>query len=205
MKTKNATVLGIAAGALMLSALPAAAAVEVGSQEVSVYGGWSWGDEITDAALDGTRPKLDDDAVFGVRYAYHFTDQWGLELSAGHSPNAVTRLVGGDTDLDLTTLDVNAVWHIGTQSPIVPYLTAGIGYAIADLDRPLTGVVNGAAVSIDDDDGFTANAGVGVKYFATDAVVLRLEARYRYLDKVIDAFDRSLSTVETTLGVSWQF
>ncbi len=61
------------------------------------------------------------------------------------------------------------------------------------------------AVSITDDDGFTLNAGVGAKYFATEHLIIRAEARYRYVDKVVDRFDNSLGTVETTLGVGWQF
>jgi hypothetical protein len=34
---------------------------------------------------------------------------------------------------------------------------------------------------------------------------VRLEARYRYLDGVLDSHDDSLNTVETTLGVAWRF
>ena len=47
--------------------------------------------------------------TYGVRYGYNFTDTWGIELP--HSGYTVTNVVGGDIDLDLTTLDVDAVWH----------------------------------------------------------------------------------------------
>jgi opacity protein-like surface antigen len=82
---------------------------------------------------------------------------------------------------------------------------AGAGYASADLDHDLTGTVGATPVTIRDDNGFTLNAGVGAKYFATDNLVFRLEGRYRYLDKVVDRFDQSLNTFETTLGVGYQF
>ena len=49
--------------------------------------------------------------TYGVRYGYNFTDTWGIELSLGRMTNTVTNVVGGDIDLDLTTLDVDAVWH----------------------------------------------------------------------------------------------
>ncbi len=49
------------------------------------------------------------------------------------------------------------------------------------------------------------NAGVGAKYFVNDRFLVRLEARYRYLDGVLDEFEDSLNTVETTLGVGWRF
>jgi opacity protein-like surface antigen len=65
--------------------------------------------------------------------------------------------------------------------------------------------VNGQPVSIDDDSGFTLNAGAGVKYFATDRFMIRFDARYRYMDKLVDNFDDSLGGVETTLSVGWKF
>jgi len=82
---------------------------------------------------------------------------------------------------------------------------AGVGYASADLDRPIVGLVGATPVSIKDDNGFTLNAGIGAKYFITDNFLIRAEARYRYLDKVVDRFDDSLNTVETTLGVGYRF
>jgi outer membrane beta-barrel protein len=155
--------------------------------------------------LSGQQPKLDDKGTFGLRYGYNFTENWGIETSLGLSPTKVTNLTGGDVDLDLWTLDVDAVYHFNPAGRFVPYVLAGAGYASADLDRDLTGTVNATPVAIRDDNGFTLNAGVGAKYFATDNLVFRLEGRYRYLDKVVDRFDDSLNTFETTLGVGYQF
>lgn len=203
---KNKTIVGLAiAGALALSAGTAAAQAQEGTHELHVYGGQLFGDDLTDVNVSGRTPELDDDVTYGLRYAYNFTDTWGVEVSLGQSRSSVTRLNGGDIDLDLTTLDVDAVWNIDTGSRFVPYLLAGVGYASADLDRPIVGLVSSRAVRIDDDDGFTANAGVGAKYFATDRFLVRLEARYRYVDAVVDRFDDALSTVETTLGIGWTF
>jgi outer membrane beta-barrel protein len=143
--------------------------------------------------------------VVGLRYGYNVTDQWGVEVSLGHSPNSVTDLAGSDIDLDLTTLDVDAVWHLMPAQKWVPYVVAGVGYAQASLDRPITGTVGSQTYRIDDDSGFTANAGVGLKWFATDRVIVRAEARYRYLDKLVDRFAEPINSVETTLGVGWKF
>jgi len=203
MKTKW-KMTGVAAlGALALYAVPASA--QEHSQEVHVYGGELFGDKLTDTAISGTRPELDDDVTYGVRYGYNFSDDWGLELSLGNTSSSVTKLAGGDIDLDLTTVDIDAIWNIKTGSKFVPYLVGGAGYAQANLDRPIVGTVNGQAVRIDDDSSFTLNAGVGAKYYVNDRFLIRLEARYRYLDKVLDNFDNSLNTVETTLGVGWRF
>ena len=156
------------------------------------------------------RPELDDEVAFGVRYGYNFTDAWGLQLSVGHSSGSVTELADGDIDLDLTTFDVDAVWNFGARSfgarsRWAPYLVAGAGYAWADLDNPIQGIVDGQNVSVDDENGYTLNAGVGAKYFATDRIMINLETRYRYFDALIDAADDSLNTVETTVGVGWRF
>jgi opacity protein-like surface antigen len=196
---------GVAAvGVLGLQALPALAQ-DAGKQEVSVYAGALFGDDVTDRPISGQTPKLDDDFTYGLRYGYNFTDQLGIELSVGQSPNSVKNVAGGDIDLDLTTFDVDAVWNFRNSTRLYPYVFAGVGYAIADLDHRINGTVGGQPVSITDDSGFTLNAGAGVKYDATDHLFLRAEGRYRYLDKVVDRFDNSLNTVETTLGVGYRF
>ncbi|HEY0683288.1 MAG TPA: porin family protein [Steroidobacter sp.] len=206
MLTKK-SLLGVAAlSALALNAVPAMAQVTAGSQEVHAYVGEAFGDDVTDRRIGGRTPELDDDVTYGLRYGYNFTDAWGLELSLGQTNTAVTGLPGRDTDLDLTTFDVDAVYHFNPGGRFVPYVLAGLGYASADLDRPIAGTVSGVGpVRIDDDNGFTVNAGVGAKYFVTDSVSLRLDARYRYLDKVVDRFDDSLNTFETTFGIGYQF
>jgi outer membrane beta-barrel protein len=203
MEWKMAGLSAIAA--LAIHAAPASAQVQAGTQEVDVYGGELFGDTLTDREISGTTPELDDGITYGVRYAYNLTNSLGLEASLGNAASSATKLAGQDIDLDLTTLDLDAVWNFDTGSKLVPYVLAGAGYAKANLDRPITGTVNGQPVSLDDDEGFTLNAGVGAKYFVTDNVLVRLEARYRYVDAVLDDLDDSLNTVETTLGIGWQF
>lgn len=205
MKT-NSKLIGLAAlGAVALVNVPAQAQVEARSQELSAYAGHTFGDDLTDRAISGQTPGLDDDFTYGFRYAYHLTDAFSLEAAIGETLTSATNLAGGDVDLDLSTLDLDAVWHFAPGNRLVPYVTAGVGYAKARLDDPILGVVNGQNVRIDDDDGFTLNAGAGAKYYVSDRVLIRLEARYRYLDGVLDRFDDSLNTVEATLGVGWQF
>jgi outer membrane beta-barrel protein len=199
-KLAGLTAVGLLAG----QAVPALAQT-AGSQQVEVYGGELFGDDVTDRPVSGQTPKIDNDFTFGLRYGYNITDQLGLEASVGHTKNAVTHVTGGDIDIDLTTLDLNAVWNFKNSTPFVPYVLAGVGFASADLDRHITGTIDGQPVSIADDDTFTFNAGLGAKYYAKDNFFIRAEARYRYLDKVVDRFDQNLNTVETTLGVGYQF
>jgi len=194
----------VALGVVAVQAVPALAQ-DAGKQEVSVYAGALFGDDLTSQAISGRTPKLDDSFTYGLRYGYNFTDQFAIEASLGESPSKVKNVAGGDIDLDLTTFDVDAVWNFRNGTRFTPYAFAGVGYAIADLDRNILGTVGVTPVSIKDDDGFTLNAGLGARYQATDHLFLKAEARYRYLDKVVDRFDDSLNTVETTLGVGYQF
>jgi outer membrane beta-barrel protein len=205
MMTKK-TFIGLATiGMLGSNALPAMAEVTANSQEVHVYIGETFGDDVTDRRISGRMPELDDAVTFGVRYGYNFTQAWGLDFSLGRTNTSVTKLAGRDVDLDLTTFDADAIYHFNGSS-FVPYVLAGIGYVSGDLDRPITGTAPGVAVvRIDDDNAFTFNAGVGAKWLVSDQVSLRLDLRYRYLDKVVDRLDDSLNTFETTLGVGFNF
>jgi outer membrane beta-barrel protein len=206
MDRKMTSIAGIAAaGALLLGAAPAIAQMEGKHSEFGVYAGALFGDDLTGEPVSGAVPKLDDDLVAGLRYAWHFNPNFALEASAGFNPNKVTRVAGGDVDMDVYTADINAVWNFRNGSRLTPYLTAGVGYAFADLDRPLTGSVGGTAVSIDDDDGVTANAGGGLRYDFTDRLLVRLDARYRFIDKLVNQFDDSLNGAEVTLGLGWKF
>lgn len=203
---RTASGIGLAlAGVLLLDAAPATAQVEGASREVHVYAGQLFGDDLTDTAISGQTPKLDDDVTYGVRAGYNFDQSWGIETSLGFNPNSVTNLAGRDVDIDLSMIDVNAVYHFRPFSRFVPYLTAGAGYASADLDAPIQGTVNGQPVSIDDDSGFTLNAGFGAKYFVNERFMIRFDARYRYMDAVLDKFADSPNTVEATLGIGWKF
>jgi outer membrane beta-barrel protein len=198
--------IGLVSVGLVAGAVPAMAQVTAGSHEIYVYAGETFGDDLSDRRIDGRKLELDDDVTYGLRYGYNFTDSWGIELSLGRTNSSVKGLGGRSNDLDLTTFDVDAIYHFNTGGSFVPYVFAGIGYASADLDRPITGTIGGVGpVRIDDDEGFTLNTGFGAKYFITDRVSLRFDARYRYLDKVIDRFDDSLNTFETTLGIGVKF
>lgn len=205
MNTNSKLIGLVALGAVALINVPAQAQVEARSQELSAYAGQLFGDDLTDREISGQTPELDDDFTYGFRYAYHLTNAFSLEAAVGETLTSATNLAGGDVDLDLSTLDLDAVWHFTPGNRVVPYVLAGVGYAKARLDDPIVGTVNGQAVTLDDDDGFTLNAGAGAKYYVTDRVLIRLEARYRYLDGVLDRYGDSLNTVETTLGVGWQF
>jgi opacity protein-like surface antigen len=204
--TMKAAVVGLGIlGALVMGSGPATAQVQADTNELHFYVGHLFGDQLTDRAVSGVVPELDDDFTYGIRLGRNFTESWGLEISTAFSPSSATSVPAGDVGLDLGILDVDAVWHFTPRARTVGYLLAGVGYAIASLDDPIQGTVNGQPESIDDGGSFTLNAGVGVKFFPAKAFMIRAEARYRYIDSLLEGFNHSLNTVETTVGVGWKF
>jgi outer membrane beta-barrel protein len=207
---KELAVFGIATlGAAALYSAPAAAQKAV-SQEVQIYAGELIGDRMTETPFSGNTPRLDNDATFGARYTYNFTEMWGVQLSAGYSPSRASYVASGDSNLGLTTVDVDGVWNFTPDYRIagyriVGYTVAGVGYAWAHLDQPIQGGVGGRFVTITDSNGLTANAGIGVKVYLTGNLFVDLEARYRYLDRIVNNYSQGMNTAETTLGVGWRF
>jgi outer membrane beta-barrel protein len=205
------TMLGlITLGMAALHGSPAVAQEQAGSQEVQIYAGEMFGDQLSATPPGGRAPLLDDDAVFGGSYTYDFTDRWGLQLSAGYSPSRTGHVLGGDTNLGLTTLDLDVLWNIApgltvNGHPLVPYSEVGVGYVWSDLNHPLYGVTGTTPVVLTDSNGYTANAGLGVKYYMTDNFFVDLDARYRYLNRLINTDRQGLNTAQTTLSLGYQF
>jgi opacity protein-like surface antigen len=194
-----------AVAALALQGVPAIAQEPTRTQSVEIFGGELFGDKLTDAPVSGRNPHLNDNTLAGIRYNYNFTDMWGVQLSSGYSWSRVSRVQGGENNLGLTTVDLDAVWDITPQFPFVAYALAGAGYAWANLDAPITGKINGRTVALTDSNGFTANAGIGVKYYVNNNLYVDVLARYRYLDRLVSDSNQHMNTTETTLGFGWQF
>jgi outer membrane beta-barrel protein len=174
-------------------------------QEIQLYGGEIFGDRLTERTISGSTPRLNDSATFGGRYTVNYTDTWGVQLSAGYSPGRAGHVRSGDNSLGITTVDLDGVWNFTPGYKVVGYAVAGVGYAWADLDRAIQGSVGGAPATITDSDGYTANAGLGAKYYLTDNLFVDLDSRYRYFSKLVSNYGQGVNTVETTLGVGWRF
>jgi outer membrane beta-barrel protein len=191
-------------GATVLRMSPAAAAGPA-PQEIQLYGGEIFGDRLTQTTISGSTPRFNDSATFGGRYTVNYTDTWGVQLSAGYSPGRAGHVRSGNSSFGLTTLDLDGVWNFTPGYKIVGYAVAGVGYASANLDRAILGSAGGTPVTITDSNGYTANAGLGAKYYLTDNLFVDLDSRYRYFSKLVSNHGQGVNTVETTLGVGWRF
>jgi len=200
----------VAIGMAALQSHPAAAQSRATSQELQIYAGEIFGDRLTETPLSGRYPLLNDDAVFGGRYTYDFSDQWGAQLSAGYSPSRAARIPGGSSNLGLTTVDLDVLWNITPGfhwggRMLIPYTEAGVGYAWTSLDHPLYGEIGTGHATLTDSNGYTANIGFGAKYYLTSSFFVDFDARYRYLSRLINAQGQGLNTAETTLSVGYRF
>jgi hypothetical protein len=180
------------------------------SQDVQFYAGQMFGDRVTTALIDASYPHLDDSVTFGGRYTFDFTPQWGLQFSTGYSPGRLSRVVSGATGLALTTVDLDLQWNITPELALaghrfVPYAVAGGGYAWSNLDHAIAGAVSGAPVTLNNGNGVTANAGLGARYDLYGGLFIDLDARYRYLNKVVSAHPQGLNTAETTISFGYRF
>jgi outer membrane beta-barrel protein len=204
MNRPFATLTSLMLGATALD-MSATAAADPRSQEIQLYGGEIFGDRLTERTISGGTPRLNDSATFGGRYTLNYTDTWGVQLSAGYSPGRTGHVNNGDSSFDVTTVDLDGVWTFTPGYKVVGYAVAGVGYAWADLDRAIPGSVGGTPVIITDSNGYTANAGLGAKYYLTDNLFVDLDSRYRYFSKLVSSQGQGVNTVETTLGVGWRF
>jgi opacity protein-like surface antigen len=204
---KNAVAWSVlpAMAALALQSTQVLAQEQALTQSVEIFGGELYGDKLTETPVSGRNPRLNDDALAGIRYNYYFTDLWGVQLSSGYSWSRASRIPLGENKLGVTTVDLDAVWNITPQFPFVAYVLAGAGYAWANLDAPIAGENNGRPVALTESNGFTVNAGLGVKYYVSKNLYVDALARYRYLDRLVSDSNQHLNSAETTLGIGWRF
>jgi opacity protein-like surface antigen len=200
----------ITLGLTALHAQPAAAQLVPESQDVQIYVGEMFGDRLTETPLSGTTPRLNDDVTFGARYTFNFIKEFGLQLSAGYTPTRAAHVAGGDSKLGLTTVDLDAVWYVIPNLSLSghrfsAYTEVGMGYAWANLDHELFGNAERRTVGITDSNGYTANAGLGAKYYLTDHLFVDLDGRYRYLSRLVNNYGHGLNTSEATLSLGYQF
>jgi hypothetical protein len=129
-----------------------------------------FGDRLMETPLSGSTPRLNDNVTFGGRYTYNFMKQLGIQLSAGYTPTRAAHVASGGSDLGLTTVDLDAVWYVIPDYSLAghkfsAYTEAGVGYAWAHLNHDLFGFAADRPVTITDSNGYTANAGLGAKYY----------------------------------------
>lgn len=200
----------VVACAIGLLGAPRVASAQTGTHDLQVYAGEIFGDRLTATPLTGKTPILNDDATFGARYTYDFPQPFALQLSTGYSPGRAAHVAGGDSNLELRTVDLDVLFYVTPPRkvhahPFVLYTKVGMGYAWAHLSHALLGNVGGLPVRLAGSSGYTANIGIGVKYYLSMNLFVDFEARYRYLSRLLNHYGHGLNTAETTFGIGYSF
>jgi opacity protein-like surface antigen len=151
------------------------------SQEVEICAGELFGDRLTYTEISDLNPKRNDNVLFGARYQFNVIDQFGMQLSPGYSPSRAARVASGDTNLGVTTVDLDAVLNIPPNERLAPYALAGAGFAHSSFDHHVQGTVGGNPADLSDASSVLLNWGVGAKYLVSDNVFVDVGARYRYI------------------------
>jgi OmpA-OmpF porin, OOP family len=103
--------------------------------------------------------------VYGLRLGYDWTDNWETEL-VGDYVRAET--LPGSKDISMWSYRLDLLYNFMPHSAVVPYLAGGAGGIQFEYPKAAGGDLSEV----------TANAGLGVKFFMTDSVALRLDGRY---------------------------
>jgi len=114
-------------------------------------------------------------SVFAIHGGYNFNTNWAVEgLFQWATPEAVQNGVKLGRHSPEWKVSGNVVYNFPMSDVMVPYLTAGAGWRNAD------NAANPTPTRFDSSD-FMTNVGGGLKYFVTDNLALRVDARY-YMD-----------------------
>jgi OOP family OmpA-OmpF porin len=107
----------------------------------------------------------DNTGFVGLNLGYNFTKHVGAELAG--TVAVIDNRPTGTGDFNYWTGRLDLLYHFRPDERFVPYFAAGVGGAFLSQD------VAGDSVNED----LIANYGVGFKYFTTDWLALRLDAR----------------------------
>ncbi|MEZ4524399.1 MAG: OmpA family protein [Desulfobacterales bacterium] len=185
-KKKMMFCVSLCCAVLLFSGLFAGTAlseVRQGSASLSLMGGGYFFDDELDV--------LDKGISGGLGLSYSFTPNLAAELGFTFIYEEADLCCCEDRDFEVYAYQPRAdlLYHIMPESRFVPYLAAGVAYMLYDDDN---------LDPLEIDDTVQANAGLGAKFFLTDNIGLRADARYYY------GFEDSSSEYALTAGLVFQ-
>jgi hypothetical protein len=174
--------LMVCAGFMLLLVSPAAAA-EMRTVELGLFGGYYFGD--SNAGVNG-------DFIYGLRAGYIFTPVHEIELVYDIVDTTFNSVSLGRLDEEFTTFSVDWVFNFPRPSgKLVPYGRLGLAW-VEDVVTLEDGTPSR------DTDNFI-NFGGGLRVFTGDNFSFRFEGRF----KPFRTFDVRQYNFELTAGLSW--
>jgi OmpA-OmpF porin, OOP family len=178
---KKLTTLMLSSAALCVMAAPAVAGEREGAFSVSPFaGGYTF---------DGVQ-HIKTAPVYGLRLGYDLTKNWGVE-AVGDLLS--TRGTYSRKSINALSYRLDVLYNIMPDGPLVPYLAVGGGGITSGHGK------DGLKISGKTTDA-TANAGFGLKYFLTDSMALRADARHLF---VFEEHNSAMNNWEYTAGLTF--
>jgi len=181
---KMAPVLFISVFLLPLSAR---SEIKAGSVEVSPFAGFN---------IFENRQNLDNNAIFGGRLGYNFTNHFGIEATGEFIQTNVDnknrrftkegQFTSPISTVNITMYHLDLIYHFLPEGKFNPFITGGYGAAHYSPE------INNKNMSIVD-------FGVGAKFWVADNIALRADVR----DNMV--LDETIHNVQSTLGVVFAF
>ena len=185
---------------LTLASLAVAASLVGGNlaaQDFAIRAGYANVNPKSDnGTIAGARAPVDSNSRFVVGASYYLDDQWEFTFDAGattfkHTVNLAG--LGDVVSLKHHPISLGANWHFlgGDAGGFSPYV--GLGYNWTSLhDVRGINALAGAAVDVDDSNGFTA--AFGADFLASEAWFLRGEARWIDFDSDVTLGGANIGT-----------
>jgi OOP family OmpA-OmpF porin len=168
--------------ALCIMAAPVAAGERAGALSLSPFvGGYTF---------DGVE-HLRSAPVYGLRIGYDLTKNWEVEIVGDYQ--ATKRTQGTHSSINALSYRLDILYNLMPDGPLVPYLAIGGGGITKGHGSSYQGGSNTDA---------TANAGLGLKYFLTDSIALRGDARQLF---IFENHNSIMYNWEYTAGLTFLF
>ncbi|HOZ05170.1 MAG TPA: OmpW family outer membrane protein [Arenimonas sp.] len=144
--------------------------------------------------LAGAEASVDDDWAVTGSVAYHFADNWSVELWSGlekyeHDVSLAGLGTVGSVKHRPTTLGVN--YHFMKESKFRPFLGLGYGWVNVSGEKS-TGALAGTVLRADNSSGLTAN--LGADYYFNDNFFVRGDVRYLNFDSDVTVDGAAVGT-----------
>jgi OOP family OmpA-OmpF porin len=125
--------------------------------------------------------------VYGLRFGYDITKEWGIEGSfdyvrTSYTPNNTS------ADVNVYGYRVEALYNFLPEGKLVPFVAVGVGGRSTDYDN----VPNNRNYLL-------ADYGAGLKYFLSDTIALRADIRHLILN------NDTTHNLEYTVGLTFYF
>lgn len=176
----------------VMCVLPGALAQQDWEQRVymKVDGGAAWlpnadVKEVFGPVPSGTEAEFDVGPRFGFAIGYKATDWFAAEFETGFMANSINKITGAwDTDATFVNvpLFVNARFQLPNNTPLTPYVGAGVGGASSVLDIDELHYGNTHVWGSAADFTFAWQGFAGLRYAINDKMGLGLEYHYIWAD-----------------------